>query len=136
MYTVKVKLVLSVHSNRTVVITTIHRSAFTRLKRYFRVFPAPGVEGTKHSPLRTVAIVSTARTVCFVGSAACGTTLRLIGKAFRLEELLFPSAESEGSPTIGTLDRFVLKTHWMTSFLRNFSWNSGHPILDIDSRGL
>jgi hypothetical protein len=31
---------------------------------------------------------------------------------------LFPSGEAELSPTIATLDRFVLKTHWMTSFLK------------------
>ena len=92
----------------------------SRLKRYFRVFPAPGVEGTNHSPFGTVAVVSLARTLCLVGPAACRATLRLVGKAFRLEELLFPSAESEGSPTIGTSDWLVLKTHWMTSSLQNY----------------
>jgi hypothetical protein len=35
-----------------------------------------------------------------------------------LKELLFLSGEGEVSPTIGTLNRFVLKTHWMTSFLK------------------
>jgi len=68
-----------------------------------------------------VAIAATVRTPCFVGSAAWGTTLRLIGKAFSLKELLFPSSEGEVSPTIGTLDWLVLKTHWMTSSLTNFS---------------
>ena len=66
-------------------------------------------------------MVSTAGTLRFVGSTARGTTLGLIGKAFGFEELLFPGAESEGSPTIGTLYRFVLETHWITSSLRNFS---------------
>jgi hypothetical protein len=34
-----------------------------------------------------------------------------------LEELLVLSAEGKGSPAIGTLDRLVLKTHWMASSL-------------------
>jgi len=89
--------------------------------QYLRVFPTPGVEGTKHLPPGTVAVVSTARTLCLVGTAACGATLGLIGKAFRFEELLFPSAKSEGSSTIGTLDRLFLKTHRMTSSFRNSS---------------
>jgi hypothetical protein len=93
------------------------------------------VEGKKRLPLGTVAVISTAGTLRFFGSTARGATLRLIGKAFGLEELLFPSAESEGSSTIGTLDRLVLETHWMTSYLWNFSWSSGHPILDINLRG-
>jgi len=51
-----------------------------------------------------VAVVATLGTLCFVSAAAVRTTLRLIGKAFSLEELLFPSGESERGPTIGTLD--------------------------------
>ena len=121
MYAVRSKLALPAHSDRTLVITMIHRSAFTRLRRYFRVFPTQGVEGANHSSLGTVAVVSTVRTLRLVGSAACGATFRLIGKAFRLVELLFPSVENEGSPTIGTSDRLVLKTHWMTSSLWNYS---------------
>lgn len=68
-----------------------------------------------------VAVAATFGTPCFVGSAARGTTLRLVCKALRLEELLFPGAESEGSFAIGTLDGLVLKNHWMTSSLYNFS---------------
>ncbi|MFC1932189.1 hypothetical protein ACFLXU_00965 [Chloroflexota bacterium] len=48
----------------------MHWSIFEGLKRYFRVFPTPGVEGTKHSPPGTVAVASTVRTLRFVGSAA------------------------------------------------------------------
>jgi len=39
------------------------------------------------------------------------------------------SAEGEVRPAIGTLDRLVLKTHWMTSSLVKLSLSSGHPIL-------
>ena len=78
---------------------------------------AAQVEGKKHLPLGTVAVVSTVGTLCFVGSTAWGTTLRLIGKASRSPELLFPSAESEGSPTIGVPEGPALQTHWMTSSL-------------------
>ena len=70
MYVFKSKLAGSVQSDRIVAIATIHRSAFTRLKRYFRVFSTPGVEGTKHSPPGTVAVVSTVGTLCFFGSTA------------------------------------------------------------------
>jgi len=86
---------------------------------------------TRHSPLVTIVVVSTAISLRFIGSAAWGTTLRLIGKAFRLVELLFPGAECEGSSAIDTLDWLVLKTHWMTSSLLNFNWSSGHPTLWI-----
>jgi hypothetical protein len=44
---------------------------------------------------------------------------------------LFLSGEAEVGPAIGTLERFLLKTHWMTSFLKVFSWGSGHPMLDM-----
>jgi len=53
------------------------------------------VEGMEYLPLGTVAVVFTVGTLRFFGSAACRTTLGLIGKAFSLEELLLPSAEGE-----------------------------------------
>jgi hypothetical protein len=49
-----------------------------------------------------------------------------------LKELLFLSGKAEVSPTIGTLERFGFKTHWMTSFFKNFSWGLGHPMLDMN----
>jgi hypothetical protein len=47
--------------------------------------------------------------------AAFRTALGFISKAFGLEKILFLSAESEGCPTVGALERLVLKAHWMTS---------------------
>jgi hypothetical protein len=35
-----------------------------------------------------------------------------------LEKLLLLSAEGEGGSAIGTLERLVLKTHWMPSSLK------------------
>ena len=42
-------------------------------------------------------------------------------KRLGLKELLLGSGEGEGSAAIGTLDGLILKTHWMTSSLLNFS---------------
>ena len=51
-----------------------------------------------------VVVAATLGTLCFVGTAAVRATLRLVGKAFTMEELLFPSGESERGSTIGTLE--------------------------------
>ena len=87
MYAASIKLELSAHSDRTLVITKKHRSAFTSLKRYFSIFPTQGVEGADDSSLGPVAVVYTVRMLCLVGSAVCGAMLGLIGKAFRSDEL-------------------------------------------------
>jgi len=62
-----------------------------------------------------------ATTLLLPGFSALRATPGLVGKAFRRKKLLFPSGKSEGSSTIGTLNRLVLKAHWMTSFFKNFS---------------
>ncbi len=56
---------------------------------------------------------------CFFCLAARGAALGLIGVASGLEKLLLLGTEGESSPAIETLDRLVLKVHWMTSFLPN-----------------
>ena len=117
-----VKPALSTQSDFTVAIATIDRPAIDRLKRHFGVFAALGAYGRKHLAWEPVVVTTTS------------IPLWLISIALGLKELLFLSAEGEVSPTIGTLDRFVLKTHWMTSFLKNFSWGLGHPILDMNLR--
>ena len=53
--------------------------------------------------------------------SAPGTALGLVGQTFRRKKLLFPGTESEGSSTIGTLNRLVLKTRWTTSYISNLS---------------
>jgi hypothetical protein len=51
-----------------------------------------------------------------LGFSALGTTPGFVGQTFRRKELLLPGGKSEVNSAIGTLDGFVLKAHWMTSF--------------------
>ena len=80
------------------------------------------VFSTQHCPVG-VASPATGRamTLLSLGFSALRTTLGLVGQTFRRKKLLFPSTKSECRSTIGTLNRLVLKTHWMTSFLLNLS---------------
>jgi hypothetical protein len=116
-----VKQVLSTQSDFIVAISTIDRPAIGRRKRHFGVFAALGASGRKHLAWEPVAVATTSTPVCLPGLSARGTALGLISIALGLKELLVLSGEAEVSPTIGTLDHFVLKTHWMTSFLLKFS---------------
>jgi hypothetical protein len=53
----------------------------------------------------------------FIGSAAEGTALWLLGKAFGLVEFLFSGGKSKRGAAIGTLEGLFLKSHWMISSL-------------------
>ena len=117
MYVLKVKLALSAQSGLIVALTTVHRSTFAGLERHFGFLPTLGAYCGEHLASGPVAVVTISVTLCSPCFAACGTALGLISIAFGLEELLFLNVECEGSPTIGTLERFVLKAHWMTSCL-------------------
>jgi hypothetical protein len=128
---VHIKPALSTQSDFTVAIATIDRPAVGRLKRHFGVSAAVGAYGGKHLARAPVAVTTISVPLCLPCLSAWGTALGLISIALGLKELLFPSGEAEVSSTIGTLDRFVLKTHWMTSFLKISSWGLGHPILDM-----
>jgi hypothetical protein len=120
MHVVEIPLALSSWSDFVVAIATIDRSAVARLKRHFGVFAALGAHGGKHLARQPKAVTAVPVSLCFPCLAAWGTALGLIGIALGLKELLLLSAERKVSPTIGTLDRFFLKTHWMTSFLVKF----------------
>jgi hypothetical protein len=126
------KPALSTRSDFTVAIAAIDRPATSRLKRHLGVVPALGACGSKRLTWEPVAVATTSVPLCLPCLSAWGTSLGLISIALGLIELLFLSSEAEVSPTIGTLDRFVLKTHWMTSFLKISSWGLGHPILDVN----
>ena len=106
---------LSGRSDFSVAITTVHWLITARFKRYFGVFATLGACSGEHLAWGSVTATSVALGLPCL--AARWTALWLISVAFRLEELLLFSAEGEGSPTIGTLERFVLKTHRMTSSL-------------------
>ena len=110
---------LSTWSDFSVAIATVHWPVTARFKRYFGVLAALGACRGKHLASGSVAAVSV--TLWLLCLAARGTALWLISIASGLEKLLLLNAESEGSPTIGTLERLVLKTHWMSSSLLNFS---------------
>jgi hypothetical protein len=127
-----VKPALSTQSDFIVAISTIDRPAIGRLKRHFGVFAALSAYGRKHLAWETVVVITIFVPLCLPRLAARGTALGLISIAPGLKELLLFSTEGEVVPTIGTLDSFVLKTHWMTSFLKNFSWGLGHPILNMN----
>jgi len=93
-------------SKLVVALAAIYRSTFTRLERYFRGFATPSTHCGKHFAVEAASIA-----LGFPCSAACRATLGLMNIAFRSKELLFLSGESESSPTISALERFVFVTH-------------------------
>ena len=130
MYALNVKPALSADSDFMVAIAAIHRLVPTRFKRYLGILTTLGAFYREHLTPLSIARAIVSVTLCLPCLAARRTALWLIGIALRLEEFLVFGAKGKGSPAIGTLDRLILKTHWMTSSLQNFSQSSGHPILD------
>ena len=116
----QLKSALSSRSDFTVAIAAVYRSTRAGFKRYLGVFAALGTRCGEHLAPWTITRAAIA-TLGLSGLATRWAALGLIGIAFGLEKLLILSAEGKGSPTIGTLDRLVLKTHWITSSIRNFS---------------
>ena len=123
------KLALSAQSNLVVAITAIYGFTSAGVRWYSCVFAALRACCMDYLPPGSgpVAVVAISVTLYLPCCAAPRTALWIVGIAFRCEKLLLLSTESEGSPAIGTLNRLVLKTHWMTSSLLGFSWSSGHP---------
>ncbi len=121
MYALKLKLALSADSDFTVAIATVHRSTTAGFKGYLGIFAALGAYHREHLALGSVTRATIPMALCFPCLSARGAALGLIGVASGLEKLLLLSAEGKSSPAIETLDRLVLKVHWMTSFLTN-SW--------------
>ena len=80
------------------------------------------VFSSQHCPLGVAGpATGRATTLWFLGFTAPGTALGLVGQTFRRKKLLFPGTKSEGSSTIGTLNRLILKTRWTTSYISNLS---------------
>jgi hypothetical protein len=117
----KIKPALSAGSNFTVAIATVHRFITAGFKWYLGILAALSAFYREHLPLRPVARATVSITLCFPRLATGRAALGLIGIALGLEKLLLFSTEGEGAPAIGTLERLVLKTHWMTSSLKNSS---------------
>ena len=102
MYVIKSKIALLTLFGFIEALAAINRSAFAWFKGYFGLFTTLGTYYGEHSALGSVAIISVTRFL--PGLTACGAALGLVSIAFGLEELLFLSAESEVSPTVGTLE--------------------------------
>jgi len=118
----EIKLTLSTRSDFAVAIATVNRPVTARFEGYFGILATLGAYHGKHLAWGSIAAVATVSVLpCFPCLAAFGTALWLISIALRLEKLLVLNAEGECSPTIGALERLVLKTHWITSSLMNFS---------------
>jgi len=120
----EIKPALSTQSDFTIAIAAVHRFIATRFKGYFGILSAIGACYGKHLARGTIAVSAITIAVatvpvplCFPCLTAFGAAFGLISIAPGLEKLLILNAESEGSPTIGTLECLVLKTHWMTSSL-------------------
>ena len=110
---------LSCRSDFTIAIAAVNRSITAGFKRYFGVFATLGTDYGKHLAGSPVAAVPEAlRLPCLT---ARRTALGLIGVSSGLEKFLLFCAVGKGFPTIGTLDRLVLETHWTTSSLLYFS---------------
>jgi hypothetical protein len=73
---------------------------------------------TQHCPAGVAGpAIGRATTLLPLGFSAPRTTPGLVGQTSRRKKPLFPGRESEDSSAIGTLNRLVLKTHWMTSYI-------------------
>ena len=103
MYVIEAKLALSVRPVFAVALTTVYRSTFAGLERYFCFFAALGTYSRKHLASGSIAVAITSVAFCLPGLAACGTALGLVGIAFSLEELLFLGTEGEVGSTVGAL---------------------------------
>jgi len=114
-YVIGIKPVLSVRSVFIVAIATVHWSTFAGLKRYFSVLAALGTYCGEHLAWSVTVTASRSITLGLSCLATSKASLGLISVAFGLEELLLLGTKGKVSPTIGTLELFVLKTHWMTS---------------------
>lgn len=98
------------------VTAVIGQPVIGKRERHFGVSLAPGASEGKRLAWEPVAVTTTAVPLCSACLPARGTALGLIGMALGLTELLFLSGEAAVSPAIGTVDSFVVKIHWMTSF--------------------
>ena len=116
MYVLNTKLALPASSYFTEAIATVNWPVTTWFKGYFGILATLSTHCRKHlagGPVATVPV-----TLRLPGLATRWTALGVVGIASGCKEFLLVSAEGEGSSAVGTLDRLVLKAHWMTSFFK------------------
>jgi hypothetical protein len=116
MYVLNTKPALLASSYFTEAIATVNRPVATWFKGYLSILATLSTYRRKHlagGPVATVPM-----TLRLPGLATRHTAFGVVGVASGCEELLFVSAEGEGSSAVGTLDGLVLKAHWMTSFYK------------------
>jgi len=83
----------------------------------FGCFAALGTGSGEHLTTRAAAAAS--KTLGLPGLTALGAAFRFVRVTFRLEKLLVFGTERKGRATIGTCEGLILKSHWMTSSLKN-----------------
>jgi len=110
-YVFKSKLAGSAQSDLIVAIAAIHRPIFAGLEWHLGSFSTLGAYRREHLALGpvaiaiiSIAIATIAVLPCLPFLAAGETALGIISIASGRKLFLFPSAEGEGSPAIGTLD--------------------------------
>jgi hypothetical protein len=120
-----IKLLLTARFHLVVALTAIYWPALSRLEGHFAVPATLNTYCGMHLAARSVtagAIVL--GSLCFTASWA---TLGLISISPTSMELLLFSSKGEVSTTVRTLQRFVCKSHWTTSFLIILGSSFGHP---------
>jgi hypothetical protein len=80
-------------------LAAIYRSAFARLKRYFRIFAALGTDRGVH----LTGFHAAAHALVFPCLSASRAALGLVGVTLGLKELLLRRGKGERSSAIGTL---------------------------------
>jgi hypothetical protein len=120
------RLLPSAWLNLGVAFAAVHWPALSRLEGHFTFFATLNTYRSMH-----LAASSGPSGVVELGSlclAASRATLGLVSISPTSIELLFLSGKGEFSATVRTLQRFVRKSHWMTSFLSKILGSSlGHP---------
>jgi hypothetical protein len=113
----QIKSSLLTRSYFTEAVAAIYRSVFAWLERYFSFLATIGAYCREHLAWGSIVGATVSVPLCFPCLTAFGTAFGLISITLGLEKLLILNAEGEFTSTIGTFERLVLESHWMTSSL-------------------
>ena len=104
-----------------VAIAAINRPVATGLEGYFGLSATLSADDRIHLARGSVATHPTLTgALSLPSSATIGAALGFILETAGRVEFLFSGSKRELLSTISTLESFVLKSHWMTSFLRTW----------------